>query len=175
VFTGRAARRTHRRGPACAVALAVLVGAGCAPGHRQPAASDLALRRVAAAVRHDVYGRPASLAPLLEGRALLYFFRTDCPHCAAGAAAALAARPGAPALVLFSREGPAQLRAALGPSPQPGVTVVSDSDGAVMARALPTLFVPRIVGVEGFAVRLDVTGDGLRLADAAAALTRRPR
>ncbi len=170
--TGRAARRTHRRGTARAVALAVLVGAACAPGRRQPPATDTSLLRLAAAARSDVYGRPLALAPLLAGRAVLYFFRTDCPHCAAGAAAApgLAARPGGVPLVLISREGPARLRAALGPAPLPGLTVVSDSDGAIMGAALPTLFVPRIVGVAGFKVRLDVTGDGLGIADAAAVL-----
>ncbi len=172
--TGHAARRTHRRGPACAVALAALLGAGCWPGRRQPPATDTALLRVAAAARQDVYGRPVALGPLLAGRALLYFFRTDCPHCAAGVAAAraLAGRPGGAALVLVSREPPARLRAAFGPSPRPGLIVVSDSDGAVMAAALPTRFVPRIVGVAGFAVRLDVTGSGLGLADAASALGR---
>ena len=174
--TGRATDRTHRRGPARAVALAALVGAACAPGHRQPPATDTSLLRVAAAARTDIYGRPLSLAPILAGRAVLYFFRTDCRHCAAGmaAASALAGRPGAGSvsLVLVSREGPARLRAAFGPSARPALTVVSDSDGAIMGAALPTLFVPRLVGVERLSVRLDVTGDGLGIADAVAVLAR---
>ncbi len=171
--TGRTAHRTHRRGPARAVALAVLVGAACAPGQRQPPATNTSLLRLAAAARSDVYGRPLALAPLLAGRVVLYFFRTDCPHCAAGLAAspALAARPRGVPLVLVSREGPARLRSALGQVPRPGLTVVSDSDGAIMGAALPTPFVPRIVGVEGFEVRLDVTGDGLGIADAVAVLS----
>lgn len=169
--TGRAACRTHRRGQACAVALAALLGAGCAPARRQPPATDAVLLRVAAAARRDVYGRPVALRPLLGGRALLYFFRTDCPHCADAIAAApdLAARPGV-ALVLISRESAERLRAAFGPAPRPGLTVVSDSGGAIMDSALRTLYVPRIVGVEAFAVRLDVTGGGVGLADAAAFL-----
>ncbi len=156
---GHAARRISRRGPACAAALAALA-AGCAPGGRQPRASGAALRRVAAAVRVDIYRRPVDLAPLLAGRAVLYFFRSDCPHCAAevAAAPALAARRGAPALVLISREGPGRLRTALGSVPRPGLLVVSDSEGAVMDAALPTRFVPRMVVVERFAVRRDVTG-----------------
>lgn len=174
--TGHAVRRTRRRGPACAVALAALVGA-CAPGRRQPPAMDAALPRVAAAARTDVYGRAVALEPLLASRVVLYFFRTDCPHCAAGraAAAALAGRPGALPLVLVSREAPERLRAAFGPSPRPGLTILSDSGGAIMAAALPTPFVPRVLGVEHFAVRLDVTGDGLGLADAMAALGGGPR
>ncbi len=171
--TGRAACRTHRRGPACAVALAALLGAGCAPGHRQPPATDAALLRVVATARRDAWGRPVALEPLLAGRALLYFFRTDCPHCAAAIAAApaLGARPGV-ALVLISRESPERLRAAFGPAPHPGLTLVSDSGGAIMDSALRTLYVPRVVGVEAFAVRLDVTGGGVGLADAAAFLVR---
>ena len=158
-FLGHAARRIGRRGPASAAALAALAAA-CAPGARQPRATGAALRRVAAAVRLDAYRRPVDLAPLLAGRAVLYFFRSDCPHCAAdlALAPALAARRGAPALVLVSREAPAVLRAALGSAPRPGLVVVSDSGGAVMDAALPTRFVPRMVVVERFAVRRDVTG-----------------
>jgi len=156
---GHAARRIGRRGPACAAALAALAAA-CASGGRQPRATGAALRRVAAAVRFDIYRQPVTLAPSFAGRAVLYFFRSDCPHCAAdlAVAPALAARRGAPALVLVSREAPALLRAALGPAPRPGLFVVSDSAGAIMDAALPTRFVPRLVVVERFAVRRDVTG-----------------
>jgi hypothetical protein len=174
---GHAARRISRRGPALAAALAALAVA-CATGGRQPRATDASVRRLAAAVRHDVYHRPVALVPLLAGRVVLYFFRSDCPHCAADVAAApgLAARPGAPPLVLVSREGPARLRAALGPGPRPGLLVVSDSDGAITDAALPTRFVPRVVVVERFAVRRDVTGQGGGgLAGAMAALGREER
>jgi len=158
--TGHAARRIGRRGPALAAALAALAPFGCAIGGRQPRATSAALRRVAAAVRVDAYGRPVSLAPLLAGRAVLYFFRSDCPHCAPDLAAApgLADRRGAPALVLVSREAPAALRASLGAAPPRGLVVVSDSDGAIMDSALVTRFVPRVVAVERFGVRRDVTG-----------------
>jgi len=170
---GHAARRISRRGPALAAALAALAAAACAPGARQPRATGASLQRLAATVRHDVYHRPVALAPVLAGRAVLYFFRSDCVHCAAdlAAAPALAARRGAPTLVLVSREGPARLRAALGPEPRPGLVVVSDSDGAITGAALPTRFVPRVVAVERFAARLDVTGGGVGLAGAMAALS----
>jgi len=170
--SGRAEHRTHRRGTARAAALAVLVGAGCAARPRQPAATDAALARLASAARVDVDGRGVALETLLAGRAVIYFFRTDCAHCAAGVAAAraLAARPGAPALVLVSREGAPRLRAVFGPSPRRNLTVLSDVNGAIMDSAVPTRFVPRIVGVERFVVRLDATGDALGLADAVAAL-----
>jgi hypothetical protein len=168
--TGHAARRTSRRGPAFAAALAALAAAACAVGGRQPRATSSSLRRLAAAVHHDIYDRPMALDALLSGRVVLFFFRSDCPHCAAGVAAApmLAARPGAPPLVLVSREGPARLRSALGPEPRPGLVVLSDSDGAITGAALPTRFVPRVVAVERYTVRLDVTGgDGLAGAVAA--------
>ncbi|HXY70369.1 MAG TPA: hypothetical protein VEH62_13040 [Gemmatimonadales bacterium] len=158
---GQASRRIRRRGPAVAAALAALAWAACAPDDLQPLATDAALRRVAVAVHRDAYGRAVDLAPLLADRAVIYFFRSDCPHCAADVAAApaVASRPGAPAVVLVSREGPSRLRAALGPAPRGRLVVVSDSDGAVMGTALPTRFVPRVVGAAGFHVRLDVTGD----------------
>jgi len=170
---GHATRRISRRGPAFAAALAALASGACATGGRQPWATGASLRRLAAAVRRDVYDRPVALSPLLAGRVVLYFFRTDCPHCAAEVAAApgLAARPGGPPLVLISRESPASLRAAFGPEPRAGLVVVSDSAGAIMGGALVTRFVPRMVAVERFEVRLDVTGDrGLGLAGAAATL-----
>ncbi len=176
MFSGHASRRIGRRGPALAAALAALVVGACAPGGRQPRATGRSLRRVAAAARHDIYHRPVTLAPLLAGRVVLYFFRSDCAHCAADVAAApgLAARPGAPPLVLVSREGPARLRSALGSAPRPGLLVVSDSDGAITGAALPTRFVPRLVAVEHDAVRLDVTGAPAgSLADAMASLSGR--
>jgi hypothetical protein len=175
-LTGHAVARTSRRGPVSTGALAALVLGACAPAARQPPATEASLRRVAAAVGSDIYGRAVALGPLLAGRAVLYFFRTDCAHCAASADAArsLAGRPGAPALVLISREGPARLRAALGPAPRPGLVVVSDGRGAVMDAALPTRFVPRVVAVARFRVRLDATGArGPGLAEAVAALSRR--
>jgi hypothetical protein len=170
---GHAARRTSRRGPAFAAALAALAVAACAAGPRQPPATDASLRRLAAAMRSDIHHRPLDLAALLADRVVLYFFRTDCPHCAAGVASApgLAARPGAPPLVLISREGPGRLRAVLGMTPRPGLVVVSDSDGAMTGAALPTRFVPRVVAVERFAVRFDVTGESAALASAMAALS----
>ena len=160
IRTGRAARRIGRRGPALAAVLAALAPAACAIGGRQPRATNAALRRVAAAVRVDAYGRPVSLAPLLAGRAVLYFFRSDCPHCAPDLAAApgLAGRSGAPALVLISREAPATLRAALRAAPPRGLVVVSDAAGAITDTALLTRFVPRVVVVVRFSVRRDVTG-----------------
>jgi hypothetical protein len=48
--------------------------------------------------------------------------------------------------------------------------VLSDSDGAITGAALPTRFVPRVVAVERFTVRLDVTG-GAGLAGAVATLS----
>lgn len=176
-ITGRASRRIRRRGPAFAAALAALALAACARGAVQAAATDASLARLAAAVHRDAYGRPVDLAPLLAGRAVLYFFRSDCPHCAAdvAAAAALASRAGAPAVVLVSREGAARLRAALGPAPRGRLIVLADSDGAIMDGALPTRFVPRFVGAAGFRVRLDVTGDrGAGLAAAMAAVQALP-
>lgn len=170
---GLATRRISRRGPAFAAALAALAAGACALGGRQPRATGASLQRLVAAVRRDVYDRPVALSPLLAGRVVLYFFRTDCPHCAAEIAVApgLAARPGAPKLVLVSRESPGRLRAAFGPEPRPGLVVVSDSAGAIMGEALVTRFVPRVVAVERFEVRLDVTGDrGLGLAGAVASL-----
>jgi hypothetical protein len=172
VTTGHTARRIRRRGRARAGVLAALVAAACAPPAVQPPATPEALRRVAAAVRHDVFDRPVSLAPLLADRVVLYFFRTGCEHCAAdlALAPALAAAPGAPPLILISREGPARLRSALGPRPRPGLVVVSDRDGAIMATALPTGFVPRVIAVERGRIRLDRTGvggGGLRRAVAA--------
>jgi hypothetical protein len=171
---GHAARRIGRRGAVLAAALAALAGGGCARGSRQPPATDASLKAVAAAVRRDVYDRPVALSPLLAGRVVLYFFRTDCPHCAPQVAAApgLAARPGTPPLVLISREGPARLRAALGAQPLAGLVVLSDSAGTIMGEALPTRFVPRVVAVKRFAVVLDVTGDrGFGLAGAVASLS----
>ena len=172
--TGRASHRIGRRGTATAVALAALGAAACVPAPRQPPATDIALARLAAAVAHDAWGRRVDLRPLLGGRAVLAFCRTDCAHCAADLAAApgLASRPGAPAVVLISRESAARLRAALGPEPPRGLVVVADVAGSVMgpAGALPTPFVPRLVGVAGRRVRLDVTGEhgaGLRAALAA--------
>lgn len=177
-ITGRAPRRIGRRGPAIAGALAAALGwAACGGGRVQPAATDASLARLAAAARRDAYGRPIELAPLLADHAVLYFFRTDCPHCAADVAAAarLAARAGTPAVVLVSREGPARLRRAFGPAPRGRLVVLSDSDGAIMGAALPTRFVPRFVGVAGFRVRLDVTGDrGAGLAAALAAVRALP-
>jgi hypothetical protein len=150
--TGRRRRRTHRRGPACAVALAALAAA-CAGRPRQPAATAASLRRLAVAVRHDAYGRPLSLGPLLG--------RTDCAHCAAGLAAAraLAAAGDAPPLVVISREAAGRLRAFFGPPARGNLVVVSDEGGAIMRGALPTRYVPRIVAVERFEVRLDATGE----------------
>jgi hypothetical protein len=174
MFTGCVARRISRRGPAFAAALAALACGACAPGGRQPPATDGSLQRLAAAVRRDVYDRPVALEPLLASRVVIYFFRTDCPHCEEGVASApgLAARPGAPPLVLISRESPAALRAAFGPEPRRGLVVLSDTAGAIMGGALVTRFVPRVVVVERFEVRLDVTGDrGRGLADAVASLT----
>ena len=173
--TGRASRRISRRGPASAGALAALAALACTAVPRRPPATDAGLARLAAAVRHDAYGRPVDLGPLLAGRAALYFFRTDCAHCAEDLAAAprLAARLGAPAVVLLSREGAARLRAALGHEPPGGLIVVADSEGAVMGEggALPTRYVPRYVGVVGSRVRLDVTGGrGAGLGAALAAL-----
>ena len=171
---GHATRRISRRGPAFAAALAALAAGACAPAGLQPPATGASLRRLVAAVRRDVYGRPVALTPLLAGRVVLLFFRTDCPHCAAEVAAApgLAARPGAPPLVLISRESPAALRAALGTEPRPGLVVVSDTAGAIMNGALVTRFVPRVVAVEHFEVRMDVTGGhGVGLSEAVASLT----
>jgi hypothetical protein len=158
--TGRRRRRTHRRGPACAVALAALAAA-CAGRPRQPAATAASLRRLAVAVRHDAYGRPLSLGPLLGRRVVLYFARTDCAHCAAGLAAAraLAAAGDAPPLVVISREAAGRLRAFFGPPARGNLVVVSDEGGAIMRGALPTRYVPRIVAVERFEVRLDATGE----------------
>jgi hypothetical protein len=162
VITGQAERRIRRRGRSRAGALAALVTAACAPPAVQPPATPEALQLLAAAVRRDVFDRPVSLAPLLAGRAVLYFFRTGCEHCAAdlAAAPALAGAAGAPPLILISRESAARLRAALGPGPQPGLVVISDEDGGIMEGALPTRFVPRVVAVERGQVRLDRTGYG---------------
>jgi hypothetical protein len=162
MFTGHAACRIGRRGAAQAVALAALVGLECAAPPVQPPATRASLERLAAAATADVYGRPASLAPLLADRAVLYFFRTDCRYCAAGLAAAraLAARPGAPALVLISREGAARLRAVLGPGHLTRLVVLSDSGGALMDSALVTPFVPRVIAVARYRVLLDETGLG---------------
>jgi len=169
---GPAARRISRRGAVQAAALAALAAA-CVPGGRQPQVAAAALERLAAAVRQDAYGRPVHLKPLLAGRVVLYFFRSDCPHCAAALAAApsLATAAGAPALVLISREGAARLRAALGPAPRSGLLVLSDSDGAVMEAAVPTRFVPRLVAVAGSAVRRDETGADADLGRAVAELS----
>jgi hypothetical protein len=160
VFTGHAPHRIRRRGQARASALAALVVLGCGSPPVQPPATGESLQKVAALVHYDVFHRPVALGPILGGRAVLYFFRTGCEYCAADVAAApaLAARPGFPPLILISRESPSRLRAALGPAPRPGLTVVSDADGRLMGAALPTRFVPRVVAVEGGRVRLDVTG-----------------
>ncbi len=158
----RHACRIGRRGATQAAALAALVGLACAAPPMQPPATRASLERLAAAAWTDIYGRPASLAPLLARRAVLYFFRTDCEYCAAdlAQARALAARPGAPALVLVSREGAARLRAALGPARPGRLVILSDSGGALMDTALVTRFVPRLLAVAGFRVLLDVTGQG---------------
>ena len=166
----RHACRIGRRGSAQAAALAALVALGCAAPPLQPRATRASLERLAAAATTDIYRRPTQLARLLAGRAVLYFFRTDCPHCARdlAAARALAATPGAPALVLVSREGPSRLRAALGPA-LARLVVLSDSDGALMDTALVTRFVPRVVAVAAFRVLLDQTGhEGPGLAGAVA-------
>jgi len=162
MFTGHTACRIGRRGSAQAAALAALVAVGCAMPPLQPPATRASLERLAATAATDVYRRPAQLARLLAGRAVLYFFRTDCPHCAPdlAQARALAATPGSPALVLVSREGASRLRAALGPRRLVRLVVLSDSDGALMDTALVTRFVPRIVAVAGFRVLLDRTGGG---------------
>jgi hypothetical protein len=173
MFTGRTCPRTCRRGWVAVAPLAALVTAACAARPPQPAATTASLVRVAAVATHDVYGRPAALFPLLADRVVLYFFRTDCAHCAAdlARASALAARAGAPPLVLISREGAERLRAAFGPEPSTGIVVISDSGGAIMGTSLPTRFVPRVVAVRRFRVRLDVTGSrGGGLVRAAAAL-----
>lgn len=180
MFTGHAACRIGRRGAAQSVALAALVAGGCGAPPLQPPATRASLERLAAAATTDIYQRPVSLAPILTGRAVLYFFRTDCEHCAAGLAAARAwgARPGLPSLVLVSREGAARLRAVLGPMPRPGLVVLADSDGALMGSALPTPFVPRVVAVTRLRVLLDQTGRGRAGFDAAvriAASQGRPR
>jgi len=161
MFT-RHACRIGRRGGALAAALAALALPGCAAPAVQPPATPRSLERLAAAARTDIAGRPAPLAPLLAGRAVLYFFRTDCEYCAAGLAQAraLAARPDGPALVLVSREGAARLREALGRALPRRLVVLSDSDGALMDSALVTRFVPRIVAVAAFRVLLDRTGQG---------------
>ena len=173
---GREGRRIRRRGAVReAAALAALVAAGCMPA-TQPPATDAALGRVAAAVHRDIYDRPVALAPVLAGRAVLYFFRTDCGHCRASLAAVgrLPGGPDAPALILISREDAPRLRAALGPAPRPGLIVVSDRDGALMGSALPTRYVPRVIAVERFRVRLDATGAAAPgLPEAVAALARR--
>lgn len=171
---GRQGRRTHRRGPAGAVALAALAVATCVARPRQPAATGASLRRLAVTVRHDAYGRPLALGPLLGRRAVLYFARTDCAHCAAGLAAAraLTAAGGAPPVVVISHEAAGRLRAFFGPAARPSLMVVSDEGGAIMRGALPTRYVPRIVAVERFEVRLDATGErGPGLREAVAALT----
>jgi len=162
VITGHAKRRIRRRGRAGTRTLAALVAAACAAPTVQPPATPEALQRVAAAVRRDAFDRPVALAPLLADRAVLYFFRTGCEHCAAdlAAAPALAGTRGAPPLILISHEDAARLRAALGPGPQAGLVVVSDEAGAIMDSALPTRFVPRVVAVERGRVRLDRTGSG---------------
>ncbi len=158
----RHACRIGRRGAAPAAALAALVCLACAAPPLQPPATDASLERLAAAARTDIYGRPALLAPLLAHRAVLYFFRTDCEYCASGVATAraLAAKPGAPALVLISREGSAALRAALGPAPVARLVVLSDTSGALMDTALVTRFVPRVMAVAHYRVLLDRTGGG---------------
>ncbi|MGD0992420.1 MAG: hypothetical protein ABR998_08115 [Gemmatimonadales bacterium] len=167
----RHACRIGRRGSAQAAALAALLALGCAAPPLQPRATRASLERLAAAATIDIYRRPTRLARLLAGRAVLYFFRTDCPHCARdlAAARALAAAPGSPALVLVSREGPSRLRAALGPTHLARLVVLSDGDGALMDTALVTRFVPRVVAVAGFRVLLDQTGhEGPGLAGAVA-------
>ncbi len=158
MFTGSIAHRIRRRG--CRAALAALAVAACAAPSMQAPATAAALAGVAAAVTHDVYGRRVALGPLLADRAVLFFFRTDCRYCAAELARArsLAGRDGTPPLVLISRQDAAALRAALGPAPRAGLVVVSDSDGAVMRFALPTWYVPRVIAVAGYRVRLDRTG-----------------
>jgi peroxiredoxin len=162
MFTGHAARRIGRRGAAQVVALAALVGLDCAAPSVQPPATRASLERLASAVTADVFGRPASLEPLLADRAVLYFFRTDCRYCAAGLAAAraLAARPDAPALVLISRESAARLRAVLGPGHLTRLVILSDSGGALTDSALVTPFVPRVIAVARYRVLLDETGRG---------------
>jgi hypothetical protein len=162
MFTGHAVCRIGRRGAAQAATLAALVGPGCTAPPIQPPATRASLERLAAAATADVYGRPAPLARLLADRAVLYFLRTDCRPCAAGLAAAraLAARPGAPALVLISRESAARLRAVLGPAPLTRLVVLSDSGGALMDTALVTPFVPRVIAVSRYRVLLDQTGRG---------------
>ncbi|HVO34989.1 MAG TPA: hypothetical protein VMT21_05440 [Gemmatimonadales bacterium] len=154
--------RIGRRGSAQAAALAALVVLGCAAPPLQPPATRASLERLAAAATTDIYRRPAQVTRLLAGRAVLYFFRTDCRYCAAdlAKARALAATPGSPALVLVSREGAARLRAALGPAHLARLVVLSDSDGALMDSALVTRFVPRVVAVAGYRVLLDRTGHG---------------
>jgi len=158
----RRACRIGRRGAASAAALAALVGLSCAAPRVQPAATRAALERLAAAARQDVYRRAVPLARVLAGRAVLYFFRTDCEYCAAdlAQARALAARPRSPTLVLVSRESAARLRAVLGRRHVARLVVLSDSDGALMDSALVTRFVPRIVAVAGLRVLLDRTGKG---------------
>ena len=158
----RHACRIGRRGGAYVAALAALALAGCAAPAVQPPATRRSRERLAAATPTDILGRPAPLAPLLAGRAVLYFFRTDCEYCAAGLAQAraLAARPDGPALILVSREGAARLRKALGPVQPRRLVVLSDSAGALMDSALVTAFVPRIVAVAGFRILLDLTGRG---------------
>ena len=158
----RRACRIGRRGAASAAALAALVGASCAAPPVQPPATHASLRRLAAAAPLDVYRRTVPLASLLAGRAVLYFFRTDCEYCARdlAKARALAARPSSPTLVLVSREGAARLRAVLGRTHLARLVVLSDSDGALMDSALVTRFVPRIVAVAGLRVLLDRTGEG---------------
>lgn len=161
MFTGRDACRIGRRGAAQAAPLAALVVA-CAAPPVQPPATRESLERLAAAATTDIYQRPVSLSPLLAGHAVLYFFRTDCPHCAEDLASArtLAGKPDFPAVVLVSRESASRLRAVLGAEPHPGLVVLSDSDGTLMGSALPTRFVPRVVAVAGFRVLLDHTGKG---------------
>jgi hypothetical protein len=160
MLTGHAERRIGRRGAVGAATLAA-AWAACAAPPVQPPATRHSLERLAAAARFDIYGRPAAIGPLLAGRAVLYFFRTDCPHCAAdlAVARALAARPDLPAIILVSRESAARLREVLGPTPA-RLVVLSDSAGALMGTALPTRFVPRVVLVSGYRVLLDQTGEG---------------
>jgi hypothetical protein len=154
------ARRIGRRGAVEAAALAALSALGCAAPSLQPPATRASLERLAAAATTDINRRSVALAPLLAGRAVLYFFRTDCEYCATGLAAAraLATRPGAPALVLVSRESPARLRTVFGPALPRRLVVLSDSGGALMDTALVTRYVPRIVAVAAFRVLLDQTG-----------------
>ena len=163
----RHARHIGRRGAVRAAALAALAALGCGAPSLQPPATRASLARFAAAATRDVYLHPVALAPLLGRRAVLYFFRTDCEYCAAGLAAAraLASRPGAPALVLVSRESAERLREVLGPAPPRSLVVLSDSAGALMDSALVTRYVPRIVAVAAYRVLLDQTGQrgpGLR-------------